>query len=1150
MKIKMKYNKKYGILSFIMVITFILNTILALRVNATVNPPQINVNVSLTPNPAQKGQPITVRGTITPQQFETDIPNKEIVLVLDVSGSMKDEVTNLCDNTGDYYCDDCRKYLDETPEEHKNEQPYINHTVTSYWWGKNYYYCNDCREWIDEDQQTHRNAKPYFKHNIRKTTYCSEHNKNGAHKSTKIYELKKAAKNFVDKMKNVPNLKIGIVTYSDTADIEKASINNNDTALIPAAYVDQLNEIIDDLNADGGTNTGEGLRKATYLLSKSNQNDSTANKTVILMSDGIPTFYTKINNSNNNYYLNTDTETTGTISDSGDGKADTSDFKDLKYAKAIGEIIKNKGYNAFCIGYGMNNDGVDRMRQIQGSMTGKNMNDTSTTDQQKGFYPTSDGSIEGVFGTIADQIIDTYTITNVKFNLNLPSEFQLDGGGNIVSVDNITYRKVSQTGNKIIYNAQPVPFSFTLNATRAGTYTLFNDSTLTYQFNGTPITNDNINSINITITDTTTATSDKVTMKVSDSSGTINKIYDSTVNTSNYVIDNNGEVYKLYGKANVSMNVANSQATDLKYRFVKEGQESSESDWQYIALTGDVDTAHPGYLTQMPYDVSHMPLMSNDAMWSNRNEVYKTPFADKTGLISTGVTSANAEYVTSENVRNKDGNIITRWVPKTLFVNNQYVEAYASGYKESRKTWGYIKVNQTGNYYFKAYSDDGFYGTITVNGELKVLGDSFEPRGVSDSGLTDTNAIALVKDVYYPIYLEYFNWGGSAAFRIESSLGNKNNYQLIGSSSSNCTLYPSKSDSPIETGNNIFMGATTVNFKTEPGIYTIEYALLKEKSASTTSQTEYDEISTGSFGKFEVEERFNELSKSFSKNPIEKGEHFNINYTLTPKPIKLTDLYKGNDSSNKPSSLYVKNVILTDELPQGLVLAETTNSTSINKVADIEYKYNSQSDKYEANEYTFNVSVKPKDSNVDSVSFNESGQIDYRDISLKDDSRISQTQYFQGIPTLNFIGNSLITKHGLFNGSTVTDNTAPVDVVASMNYTFGFVIDVKGSINNFTLKCIPNNVNIDSDNICIYELDENENVIISSKKIISGTKNDNIITVNLINNSQSLLDSGKKYAVIYKVNSVNGDAALTAQLDTGDYRNLKLKLKTNLPELF
>ncbi|HBA03883.1 MAG TPA: hypothetical protein DCW51_08005, partial [Clostridium sp.] len=85
---------------------------------------EVKIN-SVSPEFPKVGEDITVSGEIIPKPFEAEVPAKEIVLVLDVSGSMADNV-------------------------------YVN--------GKS---------------------------------------------STKIAELKKAAKNFVDKMKDVPNLKIG-----------------------------------------------------------------------------------------------------------------------------------------------------------------------------------------------------------------------------------------------------------------------------------------------------------------------------------------------------------------------------------------------------------------------------------------------------------------------------------------------------------------------------------------------------------------------------------------------------------------------------------------------------------------------------------------------------------------------------------------------------------------------------------------------------------------------------------------------------------------------------------------------------------------------------------------------------------------------------
>ncbi|MDZ5017180.1 hypothetical protein GNF72_18660, partial [Clostridium perfringens] len=61
------------------------------------------MEISASPNPAMVCEDIVGSGKIIPKPFETEIPPKEIVLVLDVSGSMKDQIRGvICNNTG--YC--------------------------------------------------------------------------------------------------------------------------------------------------------------------------------------------------------------------------------------------------------------------------------------------------------------------------------------------------------------------------------------------------------------------------------------------------------------------------------------------------------------------------------------------------------------------------------------------------------------------------------------------------------------------------------------------------------------------------------------------------------------------------------------------------------------------------------------------------------------------------------------------------------------------------------------------------------------------------------------------------------------------------------------------------------------------------------------
>ena len=374
----------------------------------TSNKPDFDLELSVTKSEVVIGEDIIINGRIIPKPFETEVPTKEIVLVLDVSGSMKEEVNSLCD--------------------------------------------------MDR-----------FK-------YCVEHKKIGNHKSTKIFELKKAANNFIDKMKDVPNLKIGIVTYSKEAEIKR----DTKKALIPASNVDGLKKIINGLNADGGTNTGEGLRKATYLLNSNTENDKSAIKTVVLMSDGMPTYRTVKGNSVN-LYLNTDIENReNKTSIAGNGSLDDGE-NNTKYAMEIGKIIDAKNYNVFSIGYGMSDSGTNKLKEIHKAMSGLINVHNNLIDKEKGFFPTSDGAIDIVFDQIADEILDSYPINNIDLNITFNSGFSLNIGGNTVRLDTVNYKKTSESQNgKIRYEAESVPFQFIVKGSEPGNKDINSNLNITF----------------------------------------------------------------------------------------------------------------------------------------------------------------------------------------------------------------------------------------------------------------------------------------------------------------------------------------------------------------------------------------------------------------------------------------------------------------------------------------------------------------------------------------------------------------------------------------------------------------------------------------------------------------------------------------------
>jgi len=359
---------------------------------------EVKIN-SVSPEFPKVGEDITVSGKIIPKDFEAEVPAKEIVLVLDVSGSMADNV-------------------------------YVN--------GKS---------------------------------------------STKIAELKKAAKNFVDKMKDVPNLKIGIVAYSSNASIKKV----DKEILIDANKVNELKTVIDNLKADGGTNTGEGLRKAAYLLSTSKEKN--ANKTVVLMSDGVPTFYSYYYSYYYKYFYKN-------IDDSNpkfDGKGNELDDDAVEYENIIGARIKESTNNVFSIGYGLGNKNSEAnktLKQIHESMGGKEGN----------FFASDNGAIDNVFQNIATEILASYAISNVKMDMNLKSGFSLKVGGNKVDIDNVLYKTDGKVKDgKVTYTADPVPFEFVIKSGVTGQHELFAGSTVSFPWKDNEIITAPVPSISVNI---------------------------------------------------------------------------------------------------------------------------------------------------------------------------------------------------------------------------------------------------------------------------------------------------------------------------------------------------------------------------------------------------------------------------------------------------------------------------------------------------------------------------------------------------------------------------------------------------------------------------------------------------------------------------
>lgn len=457
-------KKKIRILSALLTILFIISTIAPISANAVNNSstiPEIKITYEeIEPSNPKVGEDFKVKYKINPQPFYyEDSKSREIVLVLDTSGSMGDKI--VCEGYDQFYCNDCVKWINKNEEEHKNEKPYVNHRIISN--SGIWYWCNDCNKWIDKNEETHRNEQPHINHSFSNAKYCTEHREYERHYTTKIDELKKAAKNFIDSLTDtkvdrqtpyVKNLKIGIVSYNNSGYIDEGLVQVTNSTSKNEYNITYLKNTIDYLSAAGGTNTGDGLRKAAYLLNEENE----ANKTVIFMGDGEPTYYST--DSWGNDYTNLD-DTNQYVG--GKGNSDLNN-KCLKYATTIGNLIKDKNYNIFSVGYGLgdeNSSSNKKMKQIHESMGGISYGESST------FFASDEGAIDKVFQQIADTIIKT-SFDDVQLNFNLGDNITAvsgievkDGNNGTIKVNPIVYTK--NENNEYIAPSQTIEFTVSAN---------------------------------------------------------------------------------------------------------------------------------------------------------------------------------------------------------------------------------------------------------------------------------------------------------------------------------------------------------------------------------------------------------------------------------------------------------------------------------------------------------------------------------------------------------------------------------------------------------------------------------------------------------------------------------------------------------------
>jgi hypothetical protein len=236
---------------------------------------------------------------------------------------------------------------------------------------------------------------------------------------SRMNKLKVEALRLIDGLSSNPNIYLSIIPFDSTA--------NNPQAMLPVRVNDTANNVliqkVNSLTANGGTNTGDGLRRG-YFITK-DFNDS-ATKTVknfmIVLVDGVTTFYsaTQVQANSRDIITNVDyvlgnnnidnskiTQYNRYYPNGGySGEGNKLDEWGTAYVDEIGSMIRKYGTGAtsgkqpisvYVIGFSANRSDYGSLRDIAEATTGNTK-----------YYEAGDSAaLESIFASIQKDINDS-----------------------------------------------------------------------------------------------------------------------------------------------------------------------------------------------------------------------------------------------------------------------------------------------------------------------------------------------------------------------------------------------------------------------------------------------------------------------------------------------------------------------------------------------------------------------------------------------------------------------------------------------------------------------------------------------------------------------------------------------------------------------
>lgn len=663
------------------------------------------------------------------------------------------------------------------------------------------------------------------------------------------------------------------------------------------------------------------------------------------------------------------------------------------------------------------------------------------------------------------------------------------------------------------------------------------------------------------------------TIDIKDSRGKVGNTYNSS--KSNVNLGKSTEATEIFGQGYADIKVKGigdkKKEYYFKYNFIDEDNNSIKSGTLplhsdgNIINTSDVDIGKEGNLNVMFYENLIPSGDRTEKTWTDRNKLFQKSKGKSEILPATISHYKNSNSIFFDSDDNKG-------------------LRFGNDYSAINKYWGYIQPEKSGWYVLGAYADDGVRAWITTDKKIDFTDNNFgislvdyqDPNDQSDKGIvylrsnfsphrptyySSFDPIYLEKDKYYPIYVEYYNYGDSGAFELNYNyygevkpekiveVNNKINAIIKSNNSdyivedtfkkynselkefkdnikfmqqgSGFKFYPSKNTTPGEISSATFSGEHNLMLPFSKKPYKITYEVIEKSNNNEKS------VLKGEYGYFKNNEIF-EATISSDEN-IYPGKEFTLNYNIAPREIPFNEGDK--------ESISVNSINITGKLPGDIKLLTDNVENSEYKIyvnedskftislkKPMNFKHNGSKYIFDGRDKKISIPIKVKASynirpNKEGININPSENI----LSYKcGDSDDLITQHFTG--KLDIKNNpSTIDRIGLLdydsntNKSVINENAnniaggipskVAVEVEAKSPETSVILKIDKGTINHKTLK--------------LYELDENNNI--TSNKITIGEgdirtdDNGKSIKINLNNiiNENNFVE--KKYVIIYEI---------------------------------